>query len=253
LLTGTCVRCAHTGTEISKARHRGAGRRGRKNSARRIRYLRLQARRLGRRFRYGRRAASLRLWWEERRLEFGTLEHDLPPEYEHIERVQIGSALVYRGEIDLDPLGVRRRLTLIFPGPPSTTRPIVMASGPTRSRHRFRTFRPTSLCLWYAPDHRELKWRLEDGLTGLIDLARRHLVQEAWWRETGTWDGPEVHREPTPNSGGAVARKRLERVRCWCGSGRAYRACHGAIPPELELQLLGLTDEPAIAQDRAAA
>jgi hypothetical protein len=212
----------------------------------------LQARRLGRSFRHGRRGPRERLWWDERRLEFGTLEHGLPPEYQHFERVQIGRALVYRGEVDLDPIGTRRRLTVIFPGPPSTTRPIVMASGPTRSRHRFRTYRPTSLCIWYASDHRDLQWRLEDGLTGLIDLARRHLVHEAWWRETGRWEGPEVHREATSSST-TLARKRLHRARCWCGSKQAYRVCHGAIPAELELQLLGLVEEPLNAIVRAAA
>jgi hypothetical protein len=118
-----------------------------------------------------------------------------------------------------------------------------MASGLRRSRYRFQSYRPTSLCIWYAPDDRELKWQLHDGLTGLIDLARQHLVREVWWRATSRWDAPEVHREPTPVAGRSrTARVRAARTRCWCGR-RRYSTCHGAIDVNLELRLLGLLGE----------
>jgi hypothetical protein len=218
----------------------------------------VQARRLGRRFGPLHRGRhSLRPWWQTHHLEFVTLESNgLPEEYEGFERVRIGRALVYRGEVELDPLDVRRRLAVIFPGPPSRVSPIVMASGPRRSRHRFtRTFRPTSLCIWYAPDHPELRWHLQDGLALLIDLARVHLIREAWWRETRHWDGPEVHRDPNPNlSVSRTARLRHERRKCWCGTGHRYTGCHGAMSNDDELVLLGLVEgHPPPAATRHAA
>ena len=137
----------------------------------------MQARRFGRRFRKQRGGRSPRPWWKTAELELATLERGLPAEYAHFKRAVIGRALVYRGEVELDPVPVRRRLTVIFPGRPSTTAPIVMADGPQTRRHRFHTYRPTSLCLWYAGDHPGMRWQLQDGLVGLIDTARVHLVQ----------------------------------------------------------------------------
>lgn len=209
----------------------------------------MQARRLGRRFRTkrGRGRGRTRPWWEVRRIEHAALErHGLPEEYAELERVQIGKALVYRGEVELDPIGAHRRIAIVFAGPPSTTPPVVMASGPRRSRHRFHSFRPTSLCLWYAKDHPAMRWRLQDGLPVLIDLVRVHLVREAWWRETGRWDGPEVHRDPNPKVDmSPTARKRHERRKCWCGSGYRYTRCHGSISEDHELAILGIHDEGA--------
>jgi hypothetical protein len=231
-------------------------RRVRKNKAKRLRYLRVQARRLGRRFRPKRaRSWHGRAWWETRRLEHAVLEgQGLPEEYAQFETVRIGNALVYRGEVELDPIGARRRIAIIFAGPPSTTRPVVMASGPRRSRHRFRTYRPTSLCIWYARDDPAMQWRLQDGLPVLIDLARVHLIREAWWRETGRWDGPEVHRDPNLKvDQSPTARKRYERRKCWCGSGRQYMRCHGSIAAEQELAILGIGDEGTTITDARAA
>jgi hypothetical protein len=211
----------------------------------------VQARRLGRRFRPNRvrRRGRRRPWWEASRIEYTGLErHGLPEEYAKLERIQIGNALVYRGEVELDPIGVRRRIAIVFPGPPSTTPPVVMASGPRRSRHRFHTYRPTSLCLWYAKDFPAMRWRLPDGLGVLIDLVRVHLVREAWWRETGLWDGPEVHRDPNPKALSPTARKRHERRKCWCGSGYRYTNCHGSIPAKQELAILGIREEEAPAE-----
>ena len=100
-----------------------------------------------------------------------------------------------------------------------------------------------------------MRWRLQDGLAVLIDLARVHLVRETWWRETGRWDGPEVHRDPNPKVDmSRTAKKRHERRKCWCGSGHRYTSCHGSIRAEQELAILGLIeDAPAAAPLREAA
>lgn len=167
---------------------------------------------------------------------------------------RIGKAVICRGEVELDTLHKTRRLVIILPGRPSRVRPIVMADGPRRSRHRFYWSRPSSLCLYYAPDHEGLRWKLQDGLVTLIDLSRVHLIKEAWWRVTGEWEGYEVHRAPpggteqkprTPKAANdrvPTERLRQVRIRCWCGMSR-YEKCHGAISRDAELEVLGLKDE----------
>jgi hypothetical protein len=99
-------------------------------------------------------------------------------------------------------------------------------------------------------DPGNLRWTINDRLTSLLDLARVHLLKEAWWRVTGRWPSPEVHRDPnefrpsatkkTPTSPrGRARRLRYERRQCWCGAGR-YTRCHEALDPAHERWLLGL-------------
>jgi hypothetical protein len=52
--------------------------------------------------------------------------------------------------------------------------------------------------MWYPDDPPELRWLPEHQLVGLIEMTRRHLFREAWWRQTGgeeggEWLGPENH------------------------------------------------------------
>lgn len=217
------------------------------------RHLRIYAKRVKRsvRARSSRQVWRTRTWWEQRPLELGALMRGMEEAYPNFTIGQIGRALVIRGEVELDSLDKMRRLVVICHGPPSRVRPIVMADGPTRSRHRFYWSRPSSLCLYYGPDHDDLKWTLKDGLVTLIDLSRVHLIKEAWWRVTGEWDGYEVHRrspggtEQKPrvpkDSAGRLSTEKIRRARyrCWCGSGR-YVKCHGGIPADEELVILGL-------------
>lgn len=168
------------------------------------------------------------------------LEADFPPEYAGFERRSVGRALVYNGTVDVPDVGARR-LALIFAERPGLRAPIVMADGPRRSRHRYRWARPTSLCIWHPDDPPPGRWSLREGLAGLIDRARVHLFLEAWWRVSGRWDAPEVHREPWGDErarAGRVRRK-VARQRCWCGT-RRYSACHGAISEARELAAVGL-------------
>lgn len=71
----------------------------------------------------------------------------------------------------------------------------VFADGLSESPHRYKG---NSLCMWRKKDPPELKWLPEHGLVALIEITRRHLFREAWWRETGGWEGgewlgPETH------------------------------------------------------------
>jgi len=235
------------------ASNHGKSRR-RKKLKRRTRHLRIYSKRTKRslRARSSRRIWRFRLWWEQYPLEVSALLRGMDEAYPNFTMEKIGRALVLRGEIELDTLNKTRRLVVICPGPPSRVRPILMADGPRRSRHRFYWSRPSSLCLYYNPDHESLRWKLKDGLVTLIDLSRVHLIKEVWWRVTGEWDGYEVHRRPPAgteqksrapkdsNARFSTERLRQARVRCWCGT-RRYVKCHGAIPAEQELEILGLT------------
>jgi hypothetical protein len=178
----------------------------------------------------------------------------MPPEYRHFEKVVIGCALVYRGEVSLDPMPRTRRIAVVLNGPPSQVRPQVMADGPRTDRHRFKTYRPMPLCLWYAHDPPEQQWRLGDCLVGLIDITRVHLFREARFRATGRWPGPEVHPDGPKAPENRALRRALDRdgprMRCWCGSGRRYIRCHGGVAEERELAALGLlqVDERRLAE-----
>jgi hypothetical protein len=242
---------ANSGRPRHGAKNKGKNRR--KKLKRRTRQVRIMAKRTKRSFRARRskQAWKMRLWWEQFPLELEVLLQGIADAYPDFTMGRVGRALVIRGEVDLDTLKKTRRLVLIFPGRPSRVRPIVMADGPTRSRHRFYWSRPSSLCLYYAPDHEGLRWKLKDGIVPLIDLSRVHLIKETWWRVTGQWEGYEVHRrspsgteqKPRPPKEDEQRRfrerLRRERVRCWCGT-RRYLKCHGAIAKEEELQALGI-------------
>ena len=179
----------------------------------------------------------------------------MPPEYRHLERAVIGRALVYRGEVTLDPLPNTRRIAIVFSGRPSRTRPIVMADGPRTRRHRFTSFRPLPLCLWYSGDGPEQQWRLAQGLVELVDLTRLHLLREARFRQTGRWRGPEVHLDDSDVPTNRAFRRALARdgtrLKCWCGSGHRYRRCHGQVAEEREFASLGL--QPPVRQQLAKA
>jgi hypothetical protein len=218
--------------------------------------MRLQARRLARRVGI-RHAARQPPWWFEAPAELELLERDLPPEYAHVERKVVGRAIVYRGEVDLDPLPLRRRIAVVFGERPSSARPVVMADGPRTPRHRFTSYRPMPLCMWYSRDEPEMQWQLARGLAGLLDIARVHLFREARFRQTGRWRGPEVHLDDSDVPTNRALRRARERdggrVRCWCGSGRRYIRCHGQIPLARELAMLGIHELPSDAENRQAA
>jgi hypothetical protein len=187
-----------------------------------------------------------RQWWNYAALELDAIEAGLPPEYANFTKRVIGKSLIYNGTVTVPEIGVRRHLAIVLRGPPSRVRPLVFADGPRRSRHRFRWSRPSSLCIWFGPDHETLRWTPRHGLVGLIDLARRHLLQEYWWRAESVWDAPEIHAEPrgsehrsTRPPRGSGSRWRERRERCWCGR-RRYCRCHGAIDAKAELNALGL-------------
>jgi hypothetical protein len=185
------------------------------------------------------------LWWHLAPWEWTGLRRSLPPEYEHLRWHRAGKAIVITGDVEIPTLNKMRRIAIIFRGRPSREPVIVMAHGPTASRHRYRWARPTSLCIWFPSDPHAQRWTYDKGLAMLVDLIRMHLLREMWWRTTQRWDAPEVHDEPTGTE--RQLQRRVARVKCrtrkvhecWC-SRRPYSACHGAMGEAEELDWLGL-------------
>jgi hypothetical protein len=61
--------------------------------------------------------------------------------------------------------------------------PRVFACTPGPSPHRMP--QDDALCLYYPLSGPERRWRPENGLLALIDLARDHVFFEDHWRDTG--------------------------------------------------------------------
>lgn len=124
--------------------------------------------------------------------------------------VELYDLLAYSANAD-GPDG-RVRLVALFPGPPEAVHPDVLClDGPRESDHRNPPFddgvfgKSGVLCLYFRRDPRERRWRPENGLLGLFDLARLHLVNEHAWRRWQRWPGEEaphgdaVPAEPDPS------------------------------------------------------
>ncbi len=102
--------------------------------------------------------------------------------------------LTYELELEVDTYP-SRQLRIVFKSEDHWSVVSVYADGPSTSPHRYRD---NSLCMWYPKDPPELQWSPEQGLVGLIEMARRHLFREAFWRDTDEWLGPEVGHAEEP-------------------------------------------------------
>jgi hypothetical protein len=196
-------------------------------------------------------------WWQKWPLELHAVFAGLPAEYQDFNVHAVGRALICTGTTEVDDVG-SRAVSVIFPGRPSRVRPIIMADGPERSRHRFHRYRISDLCLYFSGDPDSLRWTLNHRLSGLLDLTRLHLLKEAWWRVTNDWPSPEVHLNPDERHGasgnrdrGRSRRLRQSRRRCWCGAGR-YTRCHGLLDVAHERRMLGLMWAATVPAIRAA-
>jgi hypothetical protein len=111
-----------------------------------------------------------------------------------------GQGLEFTVRLDVpyyEPRNVRIRFS-----PPFTHYPAVTVDGPSESRHRNGD---GSLCLWYPKDEEDRRWVFSDKLPHLLSIITIHLFKEAWWRETGgyeggEWLGDEVHDEAPKSS-----------------------------------------------------
>lgn len=192
-------------------------------------------------------------WWEwmpedVRRLEGASLREDRTIRRLGPDEVECNGDL--RGFVE--PLGIesedllvyvahaegrfgRYRLAAMFPLPPDVWPPSVYCldgpRGREASEHRNGE---AELCLYYKEDPDERRWRPEDGLRRLFDLARRHVTGEYIWRTTGRWPVEEAPHgrtdptAPTPSLALPPLRKPGRNEPCTCGSGRkAKRCCWG--------------------------
>jgi hypothetical protein len=75
--------------------------------------------------------------------------------------------------------------------------PRVFACAPGPSPHRMPD--DGALCLYYPWSAPERRWRPENGLLALIDLARDHVFFEDYWRHTGGVNGAEWLGDEQPH------------------------------------------------------
>jgi SEC-C motif len=131
------------------------------------------------------------------------------------------------------PYGRYRVVALLIPVSEGAMTPLVMCldgpRGPEASEHRYDDM---CLCLYYHHDPPERRWKEEDGVLRLFDLARRHLLSEHMWRQTGRWPVDEAPHGETPPAPAnpALALPAPHRPGrnepCPCGSGlKAKRCC----------------------------
>lgn len=97
-----------------------------------------------------------------------------------------GAEIVYELIVSVPEYEERRRITIRLRNLVDPSLIGVEVDGPTDSPHR-RGER--GLCLWRYDAAPENQWTPDEGLLALIQYARRHLFQEAYWRETGGYDG----------------------------------------------------------------
>ena len=93
-------------------------------------------------------------WWQKWPIEFHAVFAGLPPSTRTSTSAPVGKALLCTGTVEVDDIGPRT-VTVIFRGRPSQMRPIVIADGPERSRHRFHRYRVSDLCLYFVERPRQ--------------------------------------------------------------------------------------------------
>ncbi|MFH8564630.1 hypothetical protein [Streptomyces sp. NPDC017988] len=75
--------------------------------------------------------------------------------------------------------------------------PRVHAKPGAASKHRYAD--DDALCLWYPYDPVEHRWTSDKGLLDLIEIVRRHLFLEHYWRLTGGVHGGRWLVEDAPH------------------------------------------------------
>jgi len=117
------------------------------------------------------------------------MEAGIHSRYPGIKISKSANRLCYELDLDVETYEPRH-VTIIFEADYLPSGVKVFVNGPPNSPHRYKD---GNLCMWRRKDPPELRWLPKHGLVALIEMTRRHLFREAWWRETGEWLGPETH------------------------------------------------------------
>jgi hypothetical protein len=133
-------------------------------------------------------------WWRREIAARGRMEAGIHLQHPGIKISKSAKKLSYELDLDVETYE-SHHVTIIFEADYLPSEVKVFADGPSESPHRYKD---GSLCMWRRKDPPELRWLPKHGLVALIEMTRRHLFREAWWRETGGWDGgewlgPETH------------------------------------------------------------
>lgn len=129
-------------------------------------------------------------WWRRDVVARGRMAASIRIRYPEIKVSSSSRKLSYELDLEVETYEARR-VTIIFDVDYLPEGVRIFADGPEDSPHRFDD---NSLCIWRREDPPELRWLSDKHrLVGLIEMTRRHLFREAYWRETGEWLGPETH------------------------------------------------------------
>lgn len=135
------------------------------------------------------RRAKRTPWYHDfrKRLRF---EAGVRKEFAEIRDRKIGKGwkaeIVYDLTVDVPEYKERRKVTIRLTNFADPTLKSVTVDGSTESPHRRGK---TDLCLWRRDAPPERQWTSDEGLLALIQYVRIHLFREAYWRETGGYDG----------------------------------------------------------------
>jgi hypothetical protein len=128
-------------------------------------------------------------WWREDVAAVVRMQAGVRARYPGIVKLKRRMSLTYALDVEV-PCYEMRCVTVVFDARYTAAGVRIFADGPARSRHRYED---GGLCMWHPGDPPDLRWTPANGLSDLIEMTRRHLFREAYWRETGRWLGSEVH------------------------------------------------------------
>lgn len=133
-------------------------------------------------------------------------ERDARREHPDLRVVQRGrgrdASLIYTMLVDVPEYEARTIEVRLWAGGDEPVLALVTADGPIDSPHRYTERR---LCLWRHDDDEPFPWSPADGLLSLVLVIRRHLFQEAYFRERFEWAGPEFPHVRYPLRAGGAA------------------------------------------------
>jgi hypothetical protein len=135
------------------------------------------------------RRAKRTPWYHDfrKRLRF---EAGVRKEFADVKDRKIGKGwqaeIVYDLTVDVPEYAERRKVTIRLTNFADPTLKSVTVDGSCESPHRRGK---TDLCLWRWDAEPERQWTGDEGLLALIQYVRIHLFREAYWRETGGYDG----------------------------------------------------------------
>lgn len=136
-------------------------------------------------------------WYGETAVWWAPVERDARRRFGPTLSVEYGDRSLTYVVHELDVIGDPQPVAVtiqFFADPPYETYgippqdfPRVYAKPGATSKHRYPN--DDALCLWCPEDSPDQRWTSSKGLLDLIEITRRHLYLENYWRATGGHNG----------------------------------------------------------------